>query len=232
MENRADKNQQPAGRSLAPLMFRVSWLRLLGMGLLAALFVTAGVYIWFSSPEWGLKIVGLICVLFFGGGYGAVVVKQLLDPIVLELSVDGIKPRSGGFIPWEDFEAVGLGRMEAAAGGTPAIGIRLKSYEGYISSLTVNQRRLARGTAVTAKFTGSVLRRSVPSTELRRSGGGLRAVAGLPQRDLSGMLQWNRAISGGWDLTFSPHLFSGPAHSVVQEIEAYYSSALIVRSGR
>ena len=230
--NWADRNQQPAGRSVAPLTFRVSWVRLLGMGLLAAFFAAAGVYLWVTSPGWGFKILGLVCVLFFGGGYGAVVVKQLLDPIVLELSVDGIRPQSGGLIPWEDFEAVGLGRIDAAPGGTPVIGIRLKSYEGYIASLTANEKRLARTAAVTAKLTGSLLRRSVPGTALRRRRSGLRALAGLPQRDIPGMLQWSRAMSDGWDLTFSPHLFRGPAHRVVQKIEAYYLSALIARSGR
>lgn len=228
----AARHHVPGLQPLAPLTFRVSWVRLLALGLLAALFAALGVIILIASPEWGPKIIGLVCVLFFGGGYGALVVKKLRNPTVLELSVDGIKPQSGGFIPWEDFEASGLGRVEGARGGTKVIGIRLKSYAGYLASLTPEQIRLVRATAVAGKFTGSVLRRSAPGAALRRSNGGLQSLAGLPQRDISGMLECSRAVSGGWDLTFSPQLFRGSARSVVREIEEYYLSVLIARSGR
>ena len=222
----------PGLQPLAPLTFRVSWVRLLALGLLAALFAALGVIILIASPEWGPKIIGLVCVLFFGGGYGALVVKKLRNPTVLELSVDGIKPQSGGFIPWEDFEASGLGRVEGARGGTKVIGIRLKSYAGYLASLTPEQIRLVRATAVAGKLTGSVLRRSAPIAALRRSSRGLQSLAALPQRDIPAMLHWSRAVSGGWDLTFSPQLFRGSARSVVREIEEYYLSVLIARSGR
>lgn len=228
----AARHHVPGLQPLAPLAFRVSWVRLFAMGLLAALFGALGVVILVASPGWGPKIVGLVSVLFFGGGFAALTVKKLRDPIVLELSVDGMKPQSGGFIPWEDFEAVGIGRIKGAPGGTKVIGIRLKSYEGYLASLTPEQIRLARATAVAGKFTGSVLRRSAPGAALRRSNGGLQPLASLPQRDISGMLEWSRAVSGGWDLTFSPQLFRGSARSVVRRIEAYYLSALIARSRR
>jgi hypothetical protein len=228
----AARHHVPGLQPLAPLTFRVSWVRLLALGLLAALFAALGVIILIASPEWGPKIIGLVCVLFFGGGYGALVVKKLRNPTVLELSVDGIKPQSGGFIPWEDFEASGLGRVEGARGGTKVIGIRLKSYAGYLASLTPEQIRLVRATAVAGKLTGSVLRRSAPIAALRRSSRGLQSLAALPQRDIPAMLHWSRAVSGGWDLTFSPQLFRGSARSVVREIEEYYLSVLIARSGR
>ncbi|MDK1359269.1 STM3941 family protein [Arthrobacter sp. zg-Y1219] len=225
------RSAAPGASKLAPLILPVSWVRLIGMGLLAALFVAIGLF-FCLSPEWRNKIIGLVCVLFFGGGYGAVLWKKLRDPVVLTLSEDGIQPHSGGFIPWEDFEAVGIGRIEGAPGGTKVIGIRLKSYEGYLASFTPEQIRLARATAVAGKFTGSVLRRAAPRPALRHGRGGLQALAALPQRDIAGMLQWSRAMSGGWDVTFSPHLFKGRARDVVRKIEGYYLSALTARSAR
>lgn len=225
-------NQTPGRQPLAPLVFSVSWVRLMCMTLGAMVFVGLGLYICVASPDLGGKIIGLVCVLFFGGGFAVLLCKKLRDPVVLSLSEDGIKPQSGGFIPWGDFEAVGIGRIEGAPGGTKVIGIRLKSYEGYLASFTPEQLRLARATAAAGEFTGAVLQGAAPRSALRRNRGGLQALAGLPQRDVSGMLQWSRGMSGGWDVTFSPHLFRGRAEDVVRKIEGYYLSALIVRSGR
>lgn len=226
-------SHQTAGlRPLAPLTFPVSWIRLTGMTIGAMLFAGLGLYICVASPDLGTKIIGLVCVLFFGGGFAVLLWKKLRDPIVLTLTEDGIKPQSGGFIPWEDFEAVGVGRIAGAPGGTKVIGIRLKSYEGYLASFTPEQIRVMRATAAAGKFTGSVLRRAAPRPAFNYGGGGLQALSTLPQQDIPGMLQWSRAMSGGWDVTFSPHLFKGRAREVVQKIEGYYLSALIARSAR
>ena len=226
-------NPTPERQPLAPLVFSVSWVRLMGMTLGAMVFVGLGAYMCIAAPGLGAKIIGLVCVLFFGGGFALLLWKKLRDPIVLTLTEDGIKPQSGGFIPWEDFEAVGIGRIEGGApGGTKVIGIRLKSYEGYLASFTPEERRLARAAAVAGKFTGAVLQGAAPRPALRRNRSGLQALSALPQRDIPGMLQWSRDMSGGWDLTFSPYLFKGRARDVVRKIEGYYLSALIARSGR
>lgn len=225
--------QIPGRESLAPLIFSVSWMRLMGMTLGAIIFAGMGLYIFVSSTGLGAKIIGLVCVLFFGGGFALLLWKKLRDPIVLTLTEDGIKPQSGGFIPWEDFEAVGIGRIEGGApGGTKVIGIRLKSYEGYLASFTPGELRLVRASVVAGKYTGAVLQGAAPRTALRRNHSGLQALSALPQRDIPGMLQWSRDMSGGWDLTFSPYLFKGRARDVVRKIERYYLSALIARSGR
>ncbi|WP_341394819.1 hypothetical protein [Arthrobacter sp. G119Y2] len=123
-------NQTPGRKPLAPLVFSVSWVRLTGLTLGAMVFVGLGLYICFAGPDLGAKIIGLVCVLFFGGGFAVLLWKKLRDPIVLSL------------------------------------------------------------------------------------------------------LQWSRGMSGGWDVTFSPHLFRGRAEDAVRKIEGYYLSALIARSGR
>ncbi|WAP52958.1 hypothetical protein OL239_07465 [Arthrobacter sp. ATA002] len=215
---------------LSPLTFRVSWGRVLGMALLAAGFTVIGVFMVVGSPDWGTKIIGLVSVLFFGGGYTVVLWKMARNSTVLTLSADGITPQSGGLIPWEDFEAVGTGRIETGSAGTMVLGIRLKSYEAYLASFTPEQIRTIRAAAVTGKATGSLLRRSAPRAALGRSPRGLAGLNALPQRDLPGMLQWSRVMSGGWDVTISVHLFRGPAQEVVSKIDAYYRAVMELRS--
>lgn len=231
--------EDPARPKPAPLVFSVSKLRLLGMALLCVPFVLAGIYLISKFPDWGSVLMGSVTVLFFGGGGLWVLWTKLRQPTVLTLSGEGIKPESGGLIPWDDFDAAGIGRIPGGSSGTKVIGIRLNSYERFVKSFTPDELRLMRGANTAARFTAVALPKiaggSVRSNRsMKRSLGHLRSLprqdeASLPLQDVAGTLAWNRGLCG-WDITFSPLVFRGSADTVVRDIENYHQ-AVKRRSG-
>lgn len=210
---------------IPPLVFSVSAFRLIGMGFLCIPFVAAGAMIMMGAGNalWKMAA-GLLCIIFFGGGYLAVLWTKLRAPVVLTLSEDGLRPQSGGFIPWEDFEAVGTGQIPGGPGGSKIIGIRLKSLERYAASFTPAQVRLMRGTARVGKAAGTRLP-AAPGSGMRSGQAALRS---LPQQDPAEIVLWNRAVTG-WDVSFSPMVFKGRAQDVVRQIESYHQAVLKIR---
>lgn len=147
---------------------------------------------------------------------------KLRNPLIVTLSGAGIRPQSGGIIPWDDVDAVGTGRVPGGPGGTNVIGISLKSADRYVASFNSEQVRLMRGAARTGRLMGAQL----PAAPGSGNRSGQQALRLLPQRDVTGMLQWSRRMSG-WDVTFSPLLFKGRARDVVRKIENYHQAVLM-----
>lgn len=185
-----------------------------------AAFVVIGVFLLLDGG-WAAKLAGLASVLFFGicGGYA--VWKSLRDPALLTLTPEGIRVHSGGFLPWEDFEAAGMGRVPGAPGGTSVLGIRMTSTERYAASFTPEQLRRARGSAKAGRLAGA----SLPSAGIFVDRRGADSLRSLPQHDLREMLQWNRELTG-WDVSFSPLLLHGGAAAALSKIRAYHQAVL------
>lgn len=182
-------------------------------------FIAAGVFL-LLGDGWAGKAAGLGAVLFFGLGGGCALWKRLREPAVLTLTPEGIRVHSGGFLPWEDFEAAGVGRAPGTPGGTRVLGLRLKSCERYAASFTPEQLRLARGAAKAGRLAGTRL----PAAGMFADRRGPAALRSVPQHDLREMLRWNRDVTG-WDVVFSPLLFDGGASAAASAIEAYHRAA-------
>ena len=208
----------PAG--MKPVVLGTSLMRLAGLALGCAAFVAMGVFL-LLDDGWAGKLAGLAAVLFFGLGGGYALLKKLREPALLTLTPEGIRVHSGGFLPWEDFETAGTGRLAGAPGGTSVIGIRMKSCERFAASFTPEQLRLARGAARTARMAG----RTLPSAGVFMERRGPEALRSLPLHDPRDMLRWNRELTG-WDLSFSPLLFDGGAAGALSKIQAYHQAVL------
>lgn len=205
---------------MKPLVLGTSRVRLAGFGLGCAAFVAVGVFL-LLGDGWGGKLAGLAAILFFGVGGGYALWKKARESAILTLTPEGILVHTGGFLPWEDFEAAGMGRVPGVPGGTSVLGIRMKSYERYAASFTPEQLRLARGAAKAGALAGSAL----PSAGTILDPRGPEALRSLPQHDLREMLHWNRELTG-WDVSFSPLLFDGGAAAALSKIQAYHQGVL------
>ena len=225
MTGAAENAQGSADPGMKPLALGRSRRGLVTLVLGCAAFVAIGVFL-LLDDGWAGKLTGLAAVLFFGlcGGYA--LWKSLREPALLTLTPEGIRVHSGGFLPWADFEAAGMGRVPGAPGGTEVLGIRMKSCERYAASFTSEQLRLARGAAKGGQLSGA----SLPSAGIFVGRRGADALRSLPQHDLREMLQWNRELTG-WEVAFSPLLFAGGASGALAKIQAHHQAVLERRGG-
>jgi hypothetical protein len=177
-------------------------------------FVAAGVFMLTTGPTVLEAIFSVLSIVFFGGGGVLLIVKLARTKSVLILTPAGLHPISGGLVPWDDYDGVGV----STVAGTTIIGIRLRSYDSYIASLTPAQATLAARAGRAGKLFGAV---SSPLIGRRHTGS--EALANIPgdKEGLAGLLAWSRETSGGYDLSFSPMLFDRPAPQVMQAIADY-----------
>jgi hypothetical protein len=182
-----------------------------------AAFVAVAVAMLVSGVTPFEAFIAVVGILFFGGGGGWMLWKLARAKTVLVLSPGGVHPISGGLIPWQDIEGVGMGRTS----GTAIIGIRLNSYDRYVASLTPAETALAVRTARAGKAFGSVT-----APFLGRRGTGAASLTEIPSSggDVAALLEWARNNSGGFDISFSPMLFDRPGPQVVEAIAAYHSA--------
>lgn len=78
---------------------------------------------------------GLMAILFFGGGGAYAVPTLLRRRVPMTLTPEGIAqryPQGTAFIPWADIEQIGLMSIYS----TELVGIRLKSYNRYLGSIS------------------------------------------------------------------------------------------------
>jgi hypothetical protein len=176
-------------------------------------FTALGVFLLVSGPTVGEIIGAVLCIALFGGGGVLFVAKLARTTETLTLTPSGLHPSSGGIVPWDDYDGVGLGRVS----GTLIIGIRLRSYDSYIASLTPAQAKLAAQAGKAGKLFGAVTRPVIGRTHP-----GTAALANIPsgEEGLAGLLAWSRETTG-YDLSFSPMLFDRPAEQVMQAIANY-----------
>jgi hypothetical protein len=160
----------------------------------------------------GNVLVGLVCLIFFGGVGLAAFVPRLMNPKPLfELTPAGLRPLSGGVVPWQDIEDVGIGILPRAGG---VVGLRLSDYTTYVQSAPAKIPRWKRLDAWTAA-------KSMPSPVQL----GTADLSG-PQRNLVALLAWNRKKTEGLDMCWLQRLFSEPPESIASQILAYRATAL------
>jgi hypothetical protein len=182
--------------------------QLVRSAVVCGLFAVAGV--WMVAT--GNVLVGLACLIFFGGMGISAYVPRLLNPKPLfELTPTGFRPLSGGVVPWQDIEDVGIGILPRAGG---VVGLRLSDYTAYIQSAPAKMPSWKRLDAWTAA-------RSMPHPAQL----GTADLSG-PQRNLVALLAWNRKKTGGLDMCWLHRFFSEPPESIASQILAYRATAL------
>jgi hypothetical protein len=158
----------------------------------------------------GQILVGLVGLIFFGGLGVSVYVSRLLNPKPLfELTPAGLRPLSGGVVPWKDIEDVAVGVLPRAGG---VVGLRLSDYTAYIQSAPTKMPRWKKMDAWTA---ARLMPRQLDTADLSR-----------PQKNLVALLLWNRKKTGGLDITWLHRLFSETPESIVSQILTYRANAL------
>ncbi|MFP7760817.1 STM3941 family protein [Marisediminicola sp. LYQ134] len=189
-----------------------SWLKTALMLVVCGVFVLIGFAILRADPGIVEIVAAAAAIVFFGLGGLALGVQSVRRRTVLTLTPDGLRPVSGGFVPWSDVDDVGLG----STAGTTVIGIRLSSPDAYIDSLSEAEVTRA------LRFSSGARLFGVASRSFAR-GRGSGALGSLPDASegMAAQLAWAREQSGGFDLTFSPMLFAGPPTRVVETVTAH-----------
>lgn len=98
---------------------------------ICAIFSIVGLALIFSGE---IKL-GLLTLLFFGGGGIYAIPKLLKRKVSMVLSDNGIElfyPQGSAFIPWADVEQCGIVRVFS----TKLVGIRLRSYDRYLKKMS------------------------------------------------------------------------------------------------
>jgi hypothetical protein len=176
-------------------------------------FTAIAVFLLVSGPTVGEALGAVLCIVFFGGGGVLFVAKLTRTTTTLTLTPAGLHPMSGGLVPWDDYDGVGLGRVSGAL----IIGIRLRSYDAFIASLTPTQIMRAAHAGRAGKLFGAVTKPLIG-----RSNPGTASLANIPEgtEGMAGLLAWSRDTSG-YELSFSSLLFDRPAAQVIQAIADY-----------
>ncbi len=194
-------------------MIQASPARVVGLGLACLGFTAAGVWM-LMSGNW----LGLLVIAFFGGAGAWGTARMWRQRVHLTAGADGLTIGAGGFVPWRDVEAIGVGRIS----GAKVLGVRLASYDDYIRSLTPQQIRLMRTVAGAGKAAGAVL---VPLQSLDAQsaieladGGGPASLLSIDRRSVAGMLSWTRSQSG-FDLVWASSAISGSVERWADQLQ-------------
>jgi hypothetical protein len=147
---------------------------------------------------------------------GVFVLRRLTRhrPVVV-MSPAGLRPAGRGLVPWADVEAVGI-RLNV---GTKEVGIRLRSQDRYLQSLTTTELVAATQTTKSIKIALAILSVLVKPFLGRGNSGGVSD----PQPTTAGVaeqLEWLRERSG-YHLSLSPGMFDRSAVKVAKAITAY-----------
>lgn len=223
----------PEVSEIQPLDFTIPTSRIIVLAAVYGLFVIGGLYMLLTGgfPQ---RILGLVSIGFFGGAGGMALKHYVNNRVALRLEAGGMRPISGGFIPWCDVERVGVGYVSAGANRTKVLGIRLRNFDNYIHSLTPAQIKLARSAAKWGRVSGIAIipAKIDPAAILQAAATGEYKdlvnydLITAPQQSLTAQLLWSRRMSGGWDISLSPLLFSRAAAETIASIENYRRAAL------
>ena len=147
-----------------------------------------------------------------------------------------MRPISGGLNPWADVKEVAATaiRLPGMRGRTPMLGVRLRSYAGYLASLSPREVTLALKSARAARVAAAAMTPAMLSDPQRL----LETVFGrdvgkvvplellsVPQTSLAVQLAWNHKACGGWDVTFGGLLFDRPLADAAVAVSDYQSAA-------
>jgi hypothetical protein len=161
----------------------------------------------------GNLLLGLVCAIVFGLGLLACVPRLLQSKPVFELTPAGLRPQSGGVVPWQDVEDVAVGLMPRIGG---VVGVRLSDYTAYVGSTP--------GRMPVAKLLDIWIAARLMPRSARPDISGLTR----RQRNHVALLAWNRKRSGGLDLSWSSRMFEESPESLVSQILAYRTNVLNV----
>jgi len=109
-----------------------------------SLFTVAGFYL-MSMGEPQNIAVGLLCILFFGGGGLIMIPKLLRRKVSMVLTREGmeqITPYGNAHVRWSDVEKVGMVSIFA----NKMVGIRLRNYDAYVHSMSPEMTEFLRKT--------------------------------------------------------------------------------------
>ncbi len=122
-----------------PLVFRSRTSRLVLLGVICGGFVAGSLYL----LSRGVVVPAVLGLVFFGGGGALALGTYLRSRNILTLEPAGVRPRTGGLIPWRDVEGFGAGTTPGGPSGVAVLGLRMTDYDAYIASLTPAQTRWA-----------------------------------------------------------------------------------------
>jgi hypothetical protein len=187
------------------------------VGLLAlSLVLTLGSIAMIGGGDGLLPLVGVLGVVFFGGGAVLLLVRHARGGVTLTLTPEGLRPGSGGFVPWRDVGGFGA----TSTGGAPCLGVWLTDPARYLASLTPQQQALVLRTSLAAKGVAPVLGAADPGSVRDAA-----TLAGIPSHDVGAALRWAKDRAGGYDLTFPALGLDRPIPQLVQACEQYRAAA-------
>lgn len=194
---------------------------LIGAGCLV--FTTSGLWLIFYLGKPADIAVGLLSILFFGGGSIFVFTKLFRRKNSLMLTPEGIIqyfPYGSTFLPWEDIEDIGIFNV----GMTEMVGVRLKTREKYLNSVPEAGKNRV-GTKLAAGFV-SVLG-AVTSLGSQSGRASARTVGNAPPpsgtENIVTLLDWNKSHYG-YDLAFSWADMDRSAEAFAEMLRSYWNS--------
>ena len=157
-----------------------------------------------------MKAVGALGLVFFGGGGAFALWSMTRTPWTLALAPDALEVRVEdyiGRIPWRDIEAVGLAHIS----GQTMPSIRLARYDNCLASLSPEAARAfeRRWGAMKWMARATMVLANEPS---------LGGHAG--SSSLADVMRANRALTGGYDMSFAWSQIDRPAAKFAEFLEA------------
>ncbi|MGC3955015.1 MAG: STM3941 family protein [Propionicimonas sp.] len=188
------------------IVVQASPARVVGLGLACLGFTAAGVWMLLSG-DW----LGWLPIAFFGGVGAWGLTRMWRQRIHLIATADGLTIGTGGFVPWRDVAAIGVGRSS----GARVLGVRLARYDNYLQSLTPRQLRLIRRVAGFGSGAGAML---VPL----QPGSDAASLLELDGRSVAGVLRWTRRRSG-FDLVWGSAAITGSVEQLADQLQSLRS---------
>jgi hypothetical protein len=162
------------------------------------------------ADEIVIKAVGALGLAFFGGGGTFALWSMTRTPWTLALAPDALEVRVNDFIarvPWGDIEAVGLAHFK----GQTMPSIRLARYDNYLASLSPEAARAFERRWVAMKW----MARATMAVANEPSLGGH-----ADSSSIADVMRANRALTGGYDLSFGWNQIDRPAAKFAEFLEA------------
>lgn len=168
---------------------------------------------------------GLLVLLFFGVGGAYAIPKALRRKVTMVLSPEGIEltyAEGVAIVPWPDIERIGVVIVGPKLAGTKMVGIRLKSYDGFLNEMSpelaafslkgLSYLKLAAKAATSVDAPGGV------GLWVKAAGEPLESFGDVGS--LAQALKWTRD-NYGYDLAFAWSELDRPPDQFVRLLEEY-----------
>lgn len=192
----------------------------------------AAIGLWLASLGGESALVGWMTFILCGGG-GLALFAFLRSRVILTADSTGVHV-GPATIPWADIDEFGTYVKWRSVSRQTFLGIRLKNYQGYISSIPPDQAaRWAKigngarwvgvgGVAVDIATSGSGLEAAVDGLT---NAPDVAALGGTPITGLEKLLVLNRKLTGGWDMGFS-NVMNDSVRVAAAHLEAMRQSSI------